>query len=152
MSSASVDCVIQRATIEHATNLIPLMHDLGYDTSRDTIETQLDCYESSDRSTVFVGLVGAQPIGLIGGHLIPALHQPGNIGRITLLIVSENYRSMGIGSKLVGELEAWFFDNNCLRFEVTSGEHRDTAHRFYESCGYSPSTSRFLKIPQRTKG
>ena len=152
MSSASVDCVIQRATIEHTIDLIPLMRELGYDTSRDTIETQLDYYESSDRSTVLVALVGARPIGLISGHLIPALHQPGNIGRITSLIVSEDYRLMGIAAKLVEELEAWFLDNNCLRFEVTSGKHRDTAHRFYESRGYSPSTRRFLKVPQRSEG
>ena len=152
MSSTSVNCVIQRATIEHAADLIPLMHELGYDTSRDTIETQLKYYESSDRSTVLVALVGAKPIGLISGHLIPALHQPGNTGRITSLIVSENYRSMGIASRLVEELEVWFLDNDSLRFEVTSGKHRDTAHRFYESRGYSLSTSRFLKIPQRNKG
>jgi GNAT superfamily N-acetyltransferase len=152
MSSASVDWVIQHAKIEHAADLVLLMHELGYETSRDTLRMQLDYYDSSDRSTVFVALVDAKPIGLISGHLIPALHQPGNIGRITALIVSENYRSMGIASRLVEELEAWFLDNSCLRFEVTSGEHRDTAHRFYESRGYSPSTSRFLKIPPRNKG
>lgn len=152
MSSASVDCVIQHATVEHANDLISLMHELGYDTSRDTMETQLHRYESSDRSTVLVALVDTKPIGLISGHLIPALHQPGNIGRITSLIVSKDYRLMGIAAKLVEELEEWFLDNNCLRFEVTSGKHRDTAHRFYESRGYSPSTSRFLKVPQRSKG
>jgi GNAT superfamily N-acetyltransferase len=152
MPSASVDCVIQRASIKHATDLIPLFQELGYDTSRDTLETQLGCYNSSDRSAVVIALAGAKPIGLISGHLIPALHQLGNIGRITSLIVLEGYRSMGIASKLVEELEAWFLDNDCLRFEVTSGEHRDTAHRFYESRGYLPSTNRFLKIPQRNTG
>lgn len=148
MSSQPVEWVIQRAEIEQAIDLIPLMHELGYDTSRNTIEIQLGYYDSSDRSTVFVALVGAKPIGLISGHLIPALHQPGNIGRITSLIVSQKFRSMGIASKLMEELEAWFLSNNCLRFEVTSGEQRDTAHRFYVSRGYALSSSRFLKVPE----
>jgi GNAT superfamily N-acetyltransferase len=147
MPAHSVDCVIQRATPEHANALIPLMHELGYDTSLATIDTQLSHYDTSEHSIVFVALIGFDVVGLIDGHLIPALHQPGDIGRITALIVAEKARSRGIGSRLVQELESWFLSKRCLRFEVTSGEHRDSAHRFYESLGYAPSSRRFLKLP-----
>lgn len=148
----SVNCVIRHATIEHSNALIPLMQELGYDTSRNTMETQLARYVASDHSVAFVALVGANLVGLVSGHLIPAIHQPGNIGRITALVVAEGARSKGVAARLVKKLEKWFLENNCLRFEVTSGEHRNAAHRFYESQGYAPAASRFLKVPQRNAG
>ena len=147
MHSNAVDCVIQRATDEHAESLIPLLHELGYDTSRTTLRSQLGHYAESEQAVVFIALVGDELVGLVSGYLIPALHQPGNIGRITALVVAEKLRSRGIGSKLIHELESWFLTNKCLRYEVTSGENRDNAHRFYESLGYAPSSRRFLKFP-----
>ena len=142
---------MQPAEAKHAADIVPLMHALGYDTSRETIKTQLDDYKSSDRSIVFIALINTKLVGLVSGHLIPALHQPGNIGRITSLVVAEEYRLMGIASRLTEEVEGWFLGKNCLRFEVTSGAHRDSAHRFYGSRGYSPSDTRFLKIPQSNR-
>ena len=63
------------------------------------------------------------------------------------MVVSRDSRSSGVGLKLVKALETWFCENECLRYEVTSGEHRDIAHLFYENIGYKPDERRFLKIP-----
>ena len=63
------------------------------------------------------------------------------------MVVSENSRGDGVGRKLVEKLESWFRKNNCLRFEVTSGDHRIGAHRFYEGFGYQLDERRFLKLP-----
>ena len=147
MSLNAVDCDIERASIGHVDALVSLMHELGYPTSRETMERQLTRYAESDRSEVLVASVHNDLCGVVSGHLIPALHQPGNIGRITAIVVAERARSKGIASELLKELEKWFRANNCLRFEVTSGDHRDTAHRFYESRGYKLDERRFLKIP-----
>lgn len=147
MPSISIDCVIQRATAEHAESMLPLMRELGYDTSQTTMRSQLGRYADSTNAVVLVALVRGELVGLVSGYLIPTLHQPGSIGRITALVVAEKVRSRGIGSKLIQELENWFLRSECLRFEVTSGEHRGDAHRFYESLGYVPSSRRFLKFP-----
>lgn len=147
MPSNAVDCVIQRATAEDADSMLPLLRELGYDTSRTTMRAQLGHYADSAEAVVLIALVRGELVGLVSGYLIPALHQPGSIGRITALVVAEKVRSRGIGSKLIQELENWFLLSKCLRFEVTSGEHRDDAHQFYESRGYAASSRRFLKFP-----
>ena len=147
MPSNAVDCVIQRATVKHVDSLLPLLHELGYNTSRTTLVSQIGRYVDSEQAVVFAAFVDDELVGLISGFLIPALHQPGNIGRITALIVTEKVRARGIGSKLIQELENWFLRSKCLRYEVTSGEDRDDAHRFYKAKGYAPSSCRFLKIP-----
>lgn len=103
--------------------MLPLLRELGYDTSPGTLQSQLARYADSEQAAVLVATVHEELVGLVGGFLIPALHQPGNIGRITALVVAERVRSRGIGSQLIQELEEWFLSSNCLRFEVTSGEH-----------------------------
>lgn len=138
---------IHHAQAEHIDALVSLMSELGYGTSRETMETQLNFYIDSESSVVFVATTETNVLGAISGHLIPALHQPGNVGRVTSMVVADKARSKGVGSALLRELEDWLRSNNCLRFEVTSGEHREIAHRFYESHGYASDERRFLKLP-----
>jgi GNAT superfamily N-acetyltransferase len=147
MSSTSDTYTIQRPSAEHVDALVSLMNELGYSMSRETMETQLNCYIESDRSIVFIASAETNVFGAISGHLIPALHQPGNIGRITSMVVAFEARSQGVGSALLQKLEDWFRSNNCLRFEVTSGDNREVAHKFYESHGYVFDERRFLKHP-----
>lgn len=147
MSLPSIDFVIRRATTDQIDALVSLMHELGYGTSRETMESQLSRYTDSDESVVLVAVAHTDVLGVISGHLIPALHQSGNVGRITALVIGEKARSKGVATKLLQELEGWFRMNNCLRFEVTSGDQREVAHRFYESRGYSFDERRFLKLP-----
>ena len=59
--------------------------------------------------------------------------------------MSESARGEGIGKVLVEKAESYFNEKNCLRFEVTSGDHRLEAHRFYKSLGYQEDERRFIK-------
>lgn len=137
---------IQHAKPEGLDALVELMKQLGYDVTRATMATQLERYTRPE-SNVLVACDSSEVLGLISGHLIPALHQAGNIGRITSMVVSDKARSSGVGRALVETREDWFRENECLRFEVTSGDHRPVAHSFYESLGYTFDERRFLKQP-----
>ena len=86
--------------------MLPLLREPGYDTSRTTMRSQLGRYADSAQAVVFIALVRGELVGLVNGYLVPALHQPGNIGRITAMVVAEKERSRGIGSKLIQELES----------------------------------------------
>ena len=141
-----MNLTVRATSVDDADSVAPLMRDLGYEISAKILEARLDLYSNSDDCRALVAVIGSGPVGLISGHLIPAIHESGNIGRITALVVAEDYRTMGVGTALMRALEDWFAARGCLRCEVTSGEHRDVAHRFYLSRGYAPSTSRFLKI------
>lgn len=147
MPSGAVDCTVRPASEDQVEELVLLMRELGYETTRETMQSQLRRYANSDTSEILVAEIDSELCGVISGHLIPALHQPGNIGRITAMVVAERARSSGVGSRLLSSLERWFRANDCLRYEVTSGDHRPTAHRFYESHGYESDERRFLKIP-----
>ncbi len=94
---------------------------------------------------VFVAEVGAEVVGFVGVHRIPVLHRDGDLARITALVVASRYRRQGVGQTLLEHVEQWARACACTRLEVTSGEHRSGAHRFYERLGYHRSERRFLK-------
>lgn len=137
--------IVREASKSDASELHCLMLELGYELTRNDLCAQLEMYRKSAGSLLIVAELDAHISGLIAGHLIPAIHQRGSVGRITALVVGESWRGIGVGRSLLDALEAWFRENECIRFEVTSGDHRKVAHQFYESLGYKLDERRFIK-------
>jgi GNAT superfamily N-acetyltransferase len=102
----------------------------------------------TDRSVDRV-LVAAEPsagiVGVVSVHLLPLFHTQGKLARLTSLAVREGYRRQGVGRALVAAAEAFAWDRDCERIEVTSGDHRPDAHSFYNQLGYQTDERRFIK-------
>jgi N-acetylglutamate synthase-like GNAT family acetyltransferase len=137
---------VRKASRDDIEQVRELVEELGYDGTEMGLSSQLDTYIDSDSALL---LVAENPrgtlAGMIAGHLIPLIHQAGNVGRITSFVVRTNNRSSGVGTALLEALESWFSERECLRFEVTSGDHRAQAHEFYNSKGYVSDERRYLK-------
>jgi GNAT superfamily N-acetyltransferase len=123
-----------------------LLAQLGYPTNLSRCEERLRRLASSGSERVLVAERTGEVLGVLGIHLMPLLHADGNMGRITALVVREDVRGQGIGKRLVQAAEDWVWANDCERLEVTSGDHRQGAHRFYESAGFRCDERRFLKV------
>jgi GNAT superfamily N-acetyltransferase len=137
---------VRVASKDDLVQICELVEELGYEADETTVSSQLDTYINSDSSLILVAESSPGFLsGLISGHLIPLIHQPGNVGRITAFVVRTTERSAGTGAVLLEKMEAWFREGNCRRFEVTSGDHRVKAHSFYESKGYVSDERRYLK-------
>ena len=85
------------------------------------------------------------PIGLLSLHLIPLFHRGGCIGRITALVVREDFRSGGVGATLIRHCEQYARNRGAERLEVTSGDQRTRAHDFYCKNGFQRESQRFTK-------
>ncbi|WP_235195286.1 GNAT family N-acetyltransferase [Pseudomonas brassicacearum] len=88
---------------------------------------------------------GENIVGVISLHVLELFHQPGRLGRITSLVVDDNFRGQGVGAKLVAAADAFFTSQLCIRAEVTSSDHRIEAHTFYQRLGYAADERRFVK-------
>jgi len=106
----------------------------------------------SKSDKVFVCESSGSVVGVITLHAIPLFHTTGQLVRVTSLSVLEGWFRKGIGTKLVEAAEGWAWSEGAIRMEVTSGDHRDGAHKFYESMGYRLAERRFVKpnIPSNT--
>jgi GNAT superfamily N-acetyltransferase len=137
---------LRHARISDCNQLNPLLSELGYQISEEKLEIQAKIYIESNACALLVAEAKNGTIsGLVAGHIFPLIHEAGNVGRIMALIVDSDTQAMGIGTSLLEKLESWFQENNCLRFEVTSGEHREEAHQFYKAKGYVEDKRRFIK-------
>ena len=134
---------IRRACESDADALALLVGELGYPTEASTARERLnDVTQAGD--CVLVALHSSKVIALALLHRTRFLHRPTD-GRISTLVVSEDYRGRGIGARLVEAAESVFRQWGCERVEVSSGEKREAAHRFYGRAGYSEQPKRFIK-------
>lgn len=123
-----------------------LLRELGYEPTDEALAQQVRIYRTSERSLALVAVDDSgRTLGLVSGHLIPLIHEGSSLGRITALIVAEKARGSGIGSGLLRRVEEWFQHQGCRRAEVTSGDQRHAAHRFYARHGFAQEERRFLK-------
>ena len=53
------------------------------------------------------------------------------------LVVDKNHRRQGVGSTIMRELEQRAINRGCSFILLVTEQNRTTAHRFYESLGYS---------------
>lgn len=69
----------------------------------------------------------------------------GYIGYIPELIVDEHHRGRGIGRALLASMAEAAKETGCKLIELDSGFHRERAHRFYESIGFTKRAYMFSK-------
>jgi len=74
--------------------------------------------------------------GCLAFNIHYSLHFSCKTAEIVNLIVDEKARGYGIGKELLAAFEKIAADNKCVCIEVSSGKHREAAHRFYEREGF----------------
>jgi GNAT superfamily N-acetyltransferase len=126
-----------------------LLDQLGY--PQDGASTTADrilTWAEDPASAAYVAEIDGEVLGVVAVHLCPFFERTGSWGRIVALVVSDQARGRGVGGRLVGAAESFAADHGCVRMEVTSSNHREDAHAFYQGRGYvdqTPRSSRFFR-------
>jgi GNAT superfamily N-acetyltransferase len=141
------DVRIRRAVAADAAAIAECLGELGYGTPAALVAEKLAALAESRADAVFVAADAAtgRVLGAAGVHLLPLLHAPGHLARLTALAVRTEAQRAGVGRALVDAVEAFAWAAGCRRVEVTSGDHRPSAHAFYRAAGYRVDERRFVK-------
>lgn len=121
-----------------------LVRQLGYDEKATDILARLAAMEQRGLIALVAELDG-RVVGCLATSIMPVLHRPKPVGRISMMVVEEGLRSQGIGERLVRTAEAWLKEQGCGLIEVTSNMKRTDAHRFYQRLGFEPTSFRFAR-------
>jgi GNAT superfamily N-acetyltransferase len=136
---------IRSAKVEDALQIARLLEQLGYPSESEIVRKKISLLSSGSADRIWVAEFQGKVVGLLAFHLTPLLHVSGSLGRMTALVVEENFRGKGIGRQLVETAERWAWERDCTRIEVTSGDQRVQAHQFYQDLGYTLEAKRFTK-------
>lgn len=136
---------IRAAEPKDSVPISALMHQLRYGVTPEIISEKLSASVDSASDTAFVACEDNIAIGWVSLHALPLFHMLGSLGRITSLVVDEKHRGRGIGQMLIQVAERWFHSVGCVKAEVTSGDVRIDAHRFYEKEGFLRDGQRLSK-------
>jgi ribosomal protein S18 acetylase RimI-like enzyme len=131
-----------------AVRIAVLLDQLGYPTDVPAVRARLDIWLADPSSVLLAAEVDGVVSGVAALHAIPLLEKDGRRGRLVTLVVDGSCRGMGVGRRLVAEVERAARGLGCRELEVTSARTRDTAQHFYRALGYEDvcdSSARFMK-------
>ncbi len=96
-----------------------------------------------------VAVVNSNILGFINGHIIPFPLIMGQECYISCLLVSSESRGLGVGKKLIKEIEVLSRDLGCSRINLNNPKDAESYKRsFYNKEGYSERDhfANFVKI------
>jgi ribosomal protein S18 acetylase RimI-like enzyme len=127
-----------------APRLVELIRLLGHDVDSKGVRKRMAAL-AKGRLPQLVATLDKKIVGLIGIHLMVAIHREQPVGRITILVVAEEARGRGIGRMLTEAAEKLLKKLGCGIVEVTSNDRLAAAHAFYRHMGYKRTSIRFFK-------
>jgi len=136
---------VRRAEAGDADGIAVCLAALGYATPTGLVAEKLSTLGSSSDTVLVAEGPTTGIVGVVSVHLVPLFHAPGSLARLTALAVVPGHQRKGAGRALVAAAEAFAWQRDCRRVEVTSGDHREDAHTFYRALGYEMDERRFIK-------
>jgi GNAT superfamily N-acetyltransferase len=131
--------------------LLELLYELGRPKPQKDIElenfTQLlkNHINDNDKKILVAKIDDSKIIGLISLVFLPRLNQKTLELYVPELIVSQNYQSQGIGTKLINFSIELGKEKKCHRIRLESGNQRIESHKFYKHLGFENSSMFFTK-------
>lgn len=131
---------IRLAELNDAEKLLPLMEQLGYPQTIETLKSRINLFLKQDGYGIalaeeistrnIVGWIAWSKSNLIVSSAV-RLHIEG-------LIVDQKFRGKGVGKALMRHVENIAENNTPCIIDLTSGERRakDGSHEFYAALGY----------------
>ena len=127
---------IRPITLADAASAGQLSAEFGYAASPETMERRIAALQNRTDHIVFLALIDETALGWIDVGIVHHL-QSDSYGEIGGFVVSEKYRSTGIGKQLIARAEHWMRERGLSRSLVRSQIKREAAHRYYLREGYA---------------
>lgn len=135
----------RQATADDAKGVAALLADLGYPCDTDDARLRITTLQQDPSQQLWVLDWHGDLLGLAAIDLMYYLPLGTTTCRITALVIANHCQGHGLGRRLLNEMERMARQAGAARIELTTAEHRESAHAFYRACGYESASLRFVK-------
>ncbi|GAA0959372.1 GNAT family N-acetyltransferase [Frigoribacterium faeni] len=134
-------------TARDLDDLVSLIRLLGYSLDADVLSARLErlTADAGHETWVVRGDDGGIT-AVAGGRIVWAYNDDAPTAELLLLVVSEAGRRDGLGSHLLGHVEAWAHGHGARVVNAVSAAATDSANRFYRKRGYHEAGVRYSKL------
>jgi len=128
-------------------SLAILTTELGYPTTTSEMEVRLKEISENQNCRTIVVEHDKQVVGFMGMTKNQSWENNGCFLRIQALVISANYRKLGVGKLLIEFAESFAREINAKSIVLNCGnrEERDSAHKFYVSVGFEAKSIGYKK-------
>lgn len=95
--------------------------------------------------TVAVAFVDEKPAGFLCGQLLRSFCYDVDYVELTELYVAEEFRRMGVASRLMNFLEEYYRTQGVHAFQLFTGRDNDMAQALYRTLGFSATDEVFMR-------
>jgi GNAT superfamily N-acetyltransferase len=141
------ELIVREVELEDFDGLVPLFQQLQpkKELNIDNVKAFFQEIIKSDSHFAWVAVLDDKIVGYID-VVFRAYHFAFEfVARIETTIVDESQRRKGIATKLIQACEEKAKVEGCKVIELDSAMHRESAHEFYEKCGYEKRGYLFWK-------
>ena len=134
-------------TARDLDDLVSLIRLLGYSLDADVLSARLERLTAdAGHETWEVRGDDGGITAVAGGRILWAYNDDAPTAELLLLVVSEAGRRDGLGSHLLGHVEAWAHGHGARVVNAVSAAATDSANRFYRKRGYHEAGVRYSKL------
>ena len=127
---------IRKAQTQDITEIVK-MNEILNEVGCSTFEHMKESLENNRNEVVLVAFFNDTAIGFICGQLhFSICYSDGVMCEVSELFVHEDYRRMGVATKLIEQLENEFEKHNAIEIFLQTGRKNIKAQRFYEKNDY----------------
>lgn len=138
--------VVRRMLAEDLAAVAILSEQLGYPVSIGDLTDRFVTMSSSSNHHLAVALLQGILVGWCHVFCVELL-ETGGYAELGGLVVDEDWRRKRVGHALVLDAETWARSRGLPKIRAYSGNHRETAHRFYRAEGFEQGApAMFQKI------
>jgi (aminoalkyl)phosphonate N-acetyltransferase len=144
MTNNSNTIKVRKATPNDLSSVYELVCKLENETLKQEVFEQI--FEANLKSPdcfYFVAETENKIVGFISFHVQYLLHHCGAVGEVQEFYLEKDFRSQGIGKRLMNEVKKYAKANDVKSLEVTSNKNRAENINVYESLGFKLTHNKF---------
>jgi ribosomal protein S18 acetylase RimI-like enzyme len=118
---------------------------------QEIVENYIQSNPTKGNCGIILAMSGPKIIGLVSFVLLERLNQPSKEFWIPELVVSAEYRNIGVGKLLMQKCESIAKQKKCYRIRLESRNDRIDSHNFYKKIGFQQIALTFEKRIENKK-